>query len=787
MRLISRTILREILTASLVGAVLFTFVIFLEESRPLFGFLVRNSGTPSTVAYLFALVLPQALPWTIPLSVLIGTLLTLSRMSSDGEITAMRAAGVPGRRVVPAIVAFGFFGMLVAASATLWLTPWSQRELIRVENVVSARQLTADVQPRMFEEQFPNTVLYVGDISATSGRWRRVFMADVTPPEERKPSSADRGDTPRIMLAFDALAVADATRNRVLLDLHNGSTYEPDKESNYQISAAPTGEQALDAQTKEEHNSHPSTEMDTLPLYRHTYRNPSPDRSRALDERIELHKRLALPLACILMSLAAVPLGITSRRAGKSGAVVLTVAIALVYYTGLISCISLARQGTLRPEIAVWLPNIVLAVFAIIMITRLEVPGDRDVLGTIIAFFRSFRRERQERRTRASDRFGPRVWVSRFALLPEVVDTYILTSFLFYFFLLLVTFVVVFHVFTFFSLLSDIFKNHPPMSHVLSYHLFLTPRLIYEMTPLAVLAAVLVCFGVLTKHNEVTAFKACGISLYRLSVPVLIAGLLLSGGLFLFDHTLVPEWDRRQDALRNEIKGKAPATYLRPDRKWVYVREHERVYYYKYFDPKELTMVGVNVFEIDPVTYRLKRHILAQRARWETSLNGWVFENGRSWDIATNLTPASSAPHFDNFMGGTHTFPELEESPDYFVHEVKQSRQMNFQELQKYIDELQRSGLDTIPLQVALQKKFSVPLFALIMAMVSIPFAFLTGNRGAMAGVGLSLGIAIAYFSVQQLFEQVGNLNQLPPQVAAWSPDVVFSLAGLYFLARMRT
>jgi lipopolysaccharide export LptBFGC system permease protein LptF len=80
-----------------------------------------------------------------------------------------------------------------------------------------------------------------------------------------------------------------------------------------------------------------------------------------------------------------------------------------------------------------------------------------------------------------------------------------------------------------------------------------------------------------------------------------------------------------------------------------------------------------------------------------------------------------------------------------------------------------------------------VPLFALIMAMVSIPFAFVAGNRGAMAGVGLSLAIAIAYWSVGQLFEQVGNLNQLPPRIAAWSPDVIFSLAGLYFLARMRT
>ena len=144
-------------------------------------------------------------------------------------------------------------------------------------------------------------------------------------------------------------------------------------------------------------------------------------------------------------------------------------------------------------------------------------------------------------------------------------------------------------------------------------------------------------------------------------------------------------------------------------------------------------------------------------------------------------------PKVDTFLGGTRTFPEIEETPNYFVHEVRQSEQMNFEELEAYIAELKQSGFDTVRLQVKLNQKFSKPLFALIMAMVSIPFAFVAGNRGAMAGVGLSLVIAIAYWSVGQLFEQIGNLNQLDPRIAAWSPDVIFSLAGLYFLARMRT
>lgn len=787
MRLLSRTIFREIFVSTMLGAVLFTFVLFLQRSRPLFEFLVRTSGTPSTVAYLFALVLPQALPFTIPLAVLVGTLITLSRMSTDGEITAMRAAGVPGRRVVPAIFTFGFLAMWLAAAASLWLTPWSIREFYRVENQVIAHQLTADIQPRVFEEQFPNTILYVTDItSGQASRLKRIFMADITPPEERKPGTADRGDTPRVTLASEAIAVGDIVHNRVQLSLRNGTSYETDKDSNYHISGAPTGDQALEAQKpKQQTNSHPSTEIDTIPLYRESYRDPGADRDQLLDDRIELNRRLAMPLGCILLALAALPLGISTRRAGKSAAVVLTVVIAFIYWMGLISCVNLAKQGTLRPEIAMWIPDAVFGLFAIVMIVRLEVPGDRDIVGSIAGFFRWLIRAPKQRGARVLHRIEPRAWISRIPLLPQVIDTYVLASFLFYFVLLVTSFVLIYHVCEFFTLLSDIIKNHPPMNHVLSYHLFLTPRLIYDFTPIGVLAAVLVAFGILSKHNEITAFKACGISVYRLSVPVLIAGFFLSGSLFAFDHYLVPDADRRQNALRDEIKGKPPQTYLRPDRKWIYGK-HDRVYYYKYFDPAEHAMLDVNVYEIDPVQFRLKRHISAKRARWEPSMSKWVFQDGRSWDMDPKC-PACPPIHADNFTDSTRTFPELEETPGYFLQEDKQARQMNFEELEVYIAKLQQSGFDTIPLQVAWNKKFSVPLFALIMAMVSIPFAFVAGNRGAMAGVGLSLGIAIAYWSMGQMFEQVGNLNQLPPAVAAWSPDVIFSLAGLYFIARMRT
>jgi lipopolysaccharide export LptBFGC system permease protein LptF len=129
----------------------------------------------------------------------------------------------------------------------------------------------------------------------------------------------------------------------------------------------------------------------------------------------------------------------------------------------------------------------------------------------------------------------------------------------------------------------------------------------------------------------------------------------------------------------------------------------------------------------------------------------------------------------------------LTEPPSWFVKEEKEYKEMNFKELGRYIGELQLGGFETIPLRVQYYKKFAVPLFAFIMAVLSIPFAFIAGNRGAMTGVGISLGIAIAYWSVGTVFEQIGNLNQLPPVMAAWSPDLIFMLAGFYLMSRMKT
>ncbi|MCL4781682.1 MAG: LptF/LptG family permease [Bryobacterales bacterium] len=769
MRLLSRYVLIECVRGTVLGVTLFTFVLFLQRIGKLFEPMVRGSASLTDVAWLFALVLPPALTFTIPLGVLVGVLIGLSRMASDGEITAIRASGVSARLLLRPVLIFAGITTLFTGFGTTVLTPAAIKETYHVLNRLIADQLTAEIQPRIFEEQFPGMVLYVGDvIPGHTVRWRNVFIADTRPPEERDAANPDgKSNGPLITVARETIATPDIKNNRIQLSLIDGTTHEPGETDNeYFNSSFPRSEQVLVAQPPRELRAKAYAEMDMGSLRRELGNN--------VEAQIEWHQRLALPFACLLLCLIGMPLGVSTRRGGKSTAVVLTVALAFLYYVGLVTAVGLARGQTMPAWLAMWLPNILFGLTGIVLIMRLERPGDTDWMTRLQFRWKSLL-ARIPRRRNASGSFS----LPQIHILPQLIDTAILNSFLFYFGVFLASFVLLTHVYTFFELLSSMIKNDIAMSRMFTYLFFLTPRLIYDATPMSVLVAVLVTFGVMTKHNEVTAYRACGVSVIRLALPVMLASLMLSLALFVFDYYYVPEANRIQDGIRLEIKGRPAQTYLNPGKQWIY-GEGDRIYYYKYFDPDKAQMLDVSVFEFAMNPFRIQRHMRAEYAQWEPSLRAWVFHKGWIRDI-----DGVKEKRFWRFDFAP--IRELNEPPGYFLKEVKQDKQMNFRELDRYIEDLRQSGFDTVRLRIQLHKKFSVPLFAFIMSLISIPFAFLAGNRGAMAGVGFSFGIAIAYWVANSLFEQVGNLNQLPAVAAAWAPDGLFLLAGAYLITRMRS
>ena len=453
----------------------------------------------------------------------------------------------------------------------------------------------------------------------------------------------------------------------------------------------------------------------------------------------------------------------------------MTVFLAFLYYMAFVSLIGLARQGAMPVGPAVWTPNFVFAAFGAGAADRSRTPRRPRPPGAWPAAASQalcggrfeIARKPSPRRRASAGRAG------RLPLLPQILDTYILSTFLFYFALLLFSFVMMTHVFTFFELLGDIVKNRIPMTRVAAYLFFLTPKLIYDSTPISVLVAVLVTFGVMSKNNEVTAFKATGVSLHRLSAAGADRQLRVQRRpVRLRLLPILPEANRRQDAIRAEIKGRAPQTYLRPDRKWILRPGSAHLLLQVLSTRSQAVMVGVNVYELDREALPAHEATSRPSARsGNPALKAWVFENGWRRDIRGPRRRRGST-----FQAAT--FPELDGAAGLLPEGSDPGQADEFPQLDAYIAELRQSGFDTVQLQVQLQKKFSVPMFAFIMALISVPFAFLTGNKGAMAGVGVSLGIAVAYWAIGQFFEQFGNVNQLPAALAAWSPDALFALAG---------
>jgi len=181
-----------------------------------------------------------------------------------------------------------------------------------------------------------------------------------------------------------------------------------------------------------------------------------------------------------------------------------------------------------------------------------------------------------------------------------------------------------------------------------------------------------------------------------------------------------------------------------------------------------------------PASFAITRRIHAERAHWEENLNRWVYEQG--WERSLHVSAIANYRPFD-----VTTFPEQREPPSYFKKETKQYTEMNYEELHRYIRDLQQSGFDVVRLKVQLQEKFAFPLNTLIMAVLAIPFSLAAGKRGALAGVATAVGIGLLYIMVSRLSESMGNVSQLPPVVAAWAPDLIFGLAGGYLILKVPT
>jgi LPS export ABC transporter permease LptF/LPS export ABC transporter permease LptG len=775
MRILTRYILHEVVSHAAVGIAIFTFVLFTKDLGHILELVVRSSAPLSSVLEVVALSLPLAFTITIPAGVLVGVLIGLSRLAADSEITAMRASGIGVWTFLRVVAIFVLAAWLVALLNGVYLAPASQAALGRLQDRLKSAQASFEVQPRVFYEGFPKIVLYVHDVhgSQRAAVWKGVFLADVSTP-----------GSPRIWQAEQGVLVSEGP-TQLHLHLINGSTHETDPKApeHYQISSFQQTDIPIEipAADKQEAEAVPIGEMSTRSLLEEA-RTANPAAARVY--LIEFHHRMALPTACVVLALVGIPLGLSSKKGGKSSGFVIAIVLVFLYYSASLIGLSLARQGHISPGLGVWLADILFLFGGAFLLWRAERrPLDaahwlslKNPFGS--ASSAQVAGQATQRGGAAFERASSR-WRLSGIDFPTLLDDYVLRDFFTYLGMIMAAFLTLMLVFTLFELLTDIMRNHISALVVGDYLINVCPYFIYNLAQYVVLLAVLVTFGLMERSNEVTAIKATGISIYRFIVPVLVICAGLAASLFFFDQVYLPRANKRQDALRNQIKGKPAQTYLRPDRKWIF-GEHNDIYYYQFFDADRDQFANISVFQFDPRTFAITQRVYAERAHWSEVTERWIYEQGWVRNLAGDSI--ESYRQFD-----VTAFAQYSEPPLYFKKEVKQSSEMSFEELRGYIHDLQQSGFDVVRLRVQLQRKLAAPVVTLVMGVLAIPFSLSAGKRGAVTGVAVAVGIAAVYEVVSRLFESMGNLSQLPPGLAAWSPDIIFALLAAYLILKVPT
>jgi len=763
MRILDRYIFREILFPFLIALIALTFVAFLAFSREigwLLELIVRQSATAGDIWAISAAYIPNVLTFTIPMAVLVGILTGFGRMSSDSEAIAFRATGISMVRILMPVLALGLLAFAANLAMSVWIAPERTANLRDVRYEFLARQVSLEVKPRVFNESLANYVLYVQNVSQEGFNWDGILLADMSDPEQLRVIFAQSGavtkdDDKRVF----TLALTDGSTH--LVSPRSPTLYSQDSFDSRTISVAMPEAPAKQTRTV-------ISEISTAALW-----TAMKAGAATYEERVEFHRRFALPFACLVFTLAGLPLGVSTTRGSKSMGLILSLILMLVYYLAFIGGTRVAGNAQFSPFLGAWLPNLAFLGLGIFLIIRSNREQDNPLLSRLAAAMRWFSDKRTEARS------GRDRWTQALTHHPKLfrlLDSYVLRRFWFFFTLVLVAFVSVFILITLFELLPDIVKNGIGSSVVVVYFAFLLPQILYYVVPLTVLLAILIDLGTLTKTNEILAVKAGAVSLYRMAMPLLITSLLLSAGMYFLQDFILPYANQRQDAYHDVIKGRAPQTYRDPQRKWMAGSEG-RIYYYNYFDSDQNIFGGISIFSFKPGTVELDEWIFASRAMWDGSR--WRFEDG--WKRRIGETGSVDY----------QTFTTLDvaalDQPDYFKREVRTAAQMTYPELKRYVGDLEQSGFDVSGMMVDLYRKLSFPLVSFIMAIIGIPFSFTTGKKGAFYGIGLSIIIGIFYWSTFEFFSKLGGIDRLSPFIAAWFPNLIFGFGGIWMMLRVKT
>ena len=314
-----------------------------------------------------------------------------------------------------------------------------------------------------------------------------------------------------------------------------------------------------------------------------------------------------------------------------------------------------------------------------------------------------------------------------------------------------------------------------PRADIALSYVYWMPQSMFQALPAAVLFATVFSIGAFTRHSEVTAAKASGVSFYRLIAPILF-GALLAAGIDLVIGELVPITDAR----RNDLLGETRIGSGTVRTNFAYAADLGRVYESQQLDVTNGTLDHLQIERKGSGPDYPTVVVSTSGARYSDTTGKWTLAKGEMHVVR------DSQPSFDiSFESMTDRL--MKEKPKDLMARPRSPSEMRYGELSRFITSLERSGGDANLLRVERGLKIAIPITCLVIALFGAPLATSTQRGGTAYGIGISLAITVTFLMLIQLTKAVGKGGLVSPDAAAWMPNLLFAVIGLVLLARVRT
>lgn len=357
----------------------------------------------------------------------------------------------------------------------------------------------------------------------------------------------------------------------------------------------------------------------------------------------------------------------------------------------------------------------------------------------------------------------------------KILNLFLLKHFLRILLLSIAAFIGIYLLIDFFEKVGDFIDYKASSRDYLSYLLNSIPVISVQILPLAVLMSVVLTLGTLGRTNEVTAMRACGVSLWRIVQPLMLLAFCLSLLLLGLSEFVVPINNKALYSLL-EVKLEGKQQIFKRNELWY--RDNNRIISIRVANPNQQTLKGVTIFTLNAEP----KVIMRQEAPLARYSDG-------SW-----IAPTLTERHFSSEDGDLLSLKNFEQrsldinrKPEDFIQQGDQNDSLTFLELWELVRTLEREGIDATHQRVDMHNRLAAPFTCLIMAFLGVPFSLQRGRNSNIAlGIGLTLGIGVIYFILHSLVTSFGYSGAFPPLLAAWTANAIFLMLGIWMLLSVR-